>query len=372
MKNSLSKNYDYVISLGSNCQVAYQLSRLGLRGSSLPFDWAICDDAKVIKRIIQTRFLFYFRFHNLISRDNITVDRISKRKEINDKKYNISHIHKLNEDQDLKTEYKNLYQIEKKRIKRFNKILSNKDNSILFVRYNMDLINAQALIKYLLKRNKNSSLLIINPSDKKELKTTYEQNHLLMVDMYINKQDKDESWQGNDDYYDELFEHITCFKAQKDLLAKIDNDASMEDNLSLLYGKRMDNNILKVLADKFVGKEPIYYLDGFNEEETNESGALRWTNKKRSILLLNKKIKKGTLTFSFYDHFASIDSVSPYLDVYINGELKQEIRENGTYSFDIDSSHYYYIELVNRGVRKVDNDERKLGAIISNVSYKEK
>ena len=52
---SIKKQYELVVGLGCNCQVAYQLKRLGLRKFSTPVDNMRLDDLRSLNKVIVGR-----------------------------------------------------------------------------------------------------------------------------------------------------------------------------------------------------------------------------------------------------------------------------------------------------------------------------
>ena len=58
------RKYDFVISLGSACQTAYQLKKRGLRQRSGPFDWFIIPCARLIE-VLQNDFADFMALCNL-------------------------------------------------------------------------------------------------------------------------------------------------------------------------------------------------------------------------------------------------------------------------------------------------------------------
>ncbi|HEX9060129.1 MAG TPA: DUF1796 family putative cysteine peptidase [Clostridia bacterium] len=69
---SIQKPYDVVIGLGGNCQVAYQLKRLGLRTFATPVDQMLLDEVKMINKAIYNDFRGYASFRNIKLRLDLT------------------------------------------------------------------------------------------------------------------------------------------------------------------------------------------------------------------------------------------------------------------------------------------------------------
>jgi hypothetical protein len=57
--------YDFIMSLGSNCQAAYQLKRLKLRAAAGPMDWFISQAAHGVARLIENRYQGMMEVANL-------------------------------------------------------------------------------------------------------------------------------------------------------------------------------------------------------------------------------------------------------------------------------------------------------------------
>ena len=64
VREILAQPYDALISLGGECQVAYQMRLHGIRNESLPFDWIITPFEGLEKILIQ-RFEHFLRPENL-------------------------------------------------------------------------------------------------------------------------------------------------------------------------------------------------------------------------------------------------------------------------------------------------------------------
>ncbi|KIL40370.1 hypothetical protein SD70_14130 [Gordoniibacillus kamchatkensis] len=57
--------YKAFVSLGSTCQTAYQLKRLGLRKFAGPLDWFVSPSVPDVARLIQNRFTNFFELNRL-------------------------------------------------------------------------------------------------------------------------------------------------------------------------------------------------------------------------------------------------------------------------------------------------------------------
>ncbi|WP_426453033.1 DUF1796 family putative cysteine peptidase [Paenibacillus sp. S-38] len=63
--STASRSYDVVISLGANCQTAFQLRRLKLRRDAYPFDWFYFSHTPELTKVLQTEFAQFMRRDNL-------------------------------------------------------------------------------------------------------------------------------------------------------------------------------------------------------------------------------------------------------------------------------------------------------------------
>lgn len=67
IKNTLHHGggYKSVVSLGFFCGPSQELERIGLRSYSLPFDWLITEDFKVVLSLIENNFERFLQEENL-------------------------------------------------------------------------------------------------------------------------------------------------------------------------------------------------------------------------------------------------------------------------------------------------------------------
>jgi len=127
------------ISLGSNCSITYQLSKLGLRKSAYPFDWTKITLNQLIT-ILEKDFNDYSKSLEFVSISNIhsiieLESGINELKSFSSliltNKYKIKFAHELGEKYQL-DEFKNKM---KERIKRFRDL---KDKDVCFVRIELN------------------------------------------------------------------------------------------------------------------------------------------------------------------------------------------------------------------------------------------
>ncbi|MNJ30693.1 hypothetical protein D3C77_253010 [compost metagenome] len=128
--SEIQRPYNFVMSLGYNCMVAYQLKRLSLRSCSGPIDWVIIHEVKDVIRLLDQRFNGYMEEASLeiIGRHNGFFS-------VKDTVYNAHSFHDFpcSDDQQMITNYYGYKEQLARRINRFLDLASQSD-SALFVR----------------------------------------------------------------------------------------------------------------------------------------------------------------------------------------------------------------------------------------------
>lgn len=117
-------NFENYISLGSFCDVAGDLEKLGLRNQSSPFDWGISSFPEIIQ-LIENRFSDFMNIDNLYQDSN-------NRGHYKDKKYNFYFFHDFKSYESLEKQYPRVKEKYNKRIGRFYKSIQK---PTLFFRY---------------------------------------------------------------------------------------------------------------------------------------------------------------------------------------------------------------------------------------------
>lgn len=117
--------YDVVVGLGSCCQTAYQLYRLGFRGVAYPFDWLVLSFNGLYK-ILENRFLGF------LGREDLELRRD---KYILDKRYGVKLLHDFKYKKDFVwlEDYQVHYDKYWRRINRFLELMQS-GKQVLFVR----------------------------------------------------------------------------------------------------------------------------------------------------------------------------------------------------------------------------------------------
>lgn len=117
-------NFENYISLGSFCDVAGDLEKLGLRNQSSPFDWGISSFPEIIK-LIENGFSDFMNLDNLYQDAN-------NRSHYKDEQYNFYFFHDFNSYESLEKQYPKVKAKYNKRIERFYKSIQK---PTLFFRY---------------------------------------------------------------------------------------------------------------------------------------------------------------------------------------------------------------------------------------------
>ncbi|WP_165972037.1 DUF1796 family putative cysteine peptidase [Paenibacillus piri] len=155
--NECAGRYKSFVSLGSTCQAAYQLSRLGLRQFASPLDWFISDSVDGLVRLLHHRFEGFMNFSNLQ-----LVDRTQECFVIKDRIYDIASYHDfplyIGRWWDAYPAFKEKMD---RRVDRFWRTIQNKP--VLFVRTDTSREEAQQLKRALnALMHGNFRLLIVN------------------------------------------------------------------------------------------------------------------------------------------------------------------------------------------------------------------
>lgn len=123
--NTDFSKYKHFISLGGNCYVAEDLSRMGLRDCSYPFDWLFSDDFSGIVLAIEDRFKDLTTEHLLFQHKN-------NRSRYYNQKYKFSFFHDFSKYLPLS---KQLAEVKTKYERRSERFLKDISEPTIFFRY---------------------------------------------------------------------------------------------------------------------------------------------------------------------------------------------------------------------------------------------
>lgn len=327
----INGKYDYIISLGCDCQVAYQLQRLNLRRCSLPFDWTVTTSTKTLK-VLKKNFRGWMKFRKLRDLNKPTLDRLGLRKQVLDSKYDINHIHVFYEKNSIKNQYKAIKIIQKKRIKRFLEIINKKNNKILFIITNTTLVDSVELYNFLKKKNGNSKLLVLNHTTEYKLELTYRSFDLGLevYSIYNNEYDLDLKWKGDNFHWNKLMFQVQCDYIQEKLNEEINNITSYNDVQKFINIKMNNENELyflnKLCSLSFEG---VFYQSGFLKEYDDNQHKI-WINDNEATIFVFQSKSKKTCKIKFYNPFFNKGYFN-YISFYnfIKNEwVSKEIKEN--------------------------------------------
>lgn len=200
--DEIRQSYDAIISLGSNCQPAYQLERMQLRNSSGPLDWMISHSLPQVSLLIRKNFSDFMDF------DNLTLEGIepgSPHYTVRDTVNNCISLHDFPIEKNLKDSFP---EIKFKLDRRINRILEKFNNckSILFIRvmggYD-DVIDLNISLSEKVKNKFN--ILLINYHESDQIS---EENWGLSNICSIKIPNDFTRWQGDDECWNKLFEGV--------------------------------------------------------------------------------------------------------------------------------------------------------------------
>lgn len=154
------------IPIGSDCSVAWNLSRLGLRKYALPFDWLRLSNINTIESLIESKFQYFLDpSYLIVERESDKFPLIESN--LNDKdirpiikntKLNIRFFHDFTNINDL-DQVVEKYQ---RRIDRLYEYLENPDIEKIFVRYTTKINDKQRLENIFKKLNcQNFKVILI-------------------------------------------------------------------------------------------------------------------------------------------------------------------------------------------------------------------
>lgn len=320
------KYFDRIISLGSTCQVAHQLRRLGLRQESMPFDWLFsCFDDDLFIESIRSDFKDWLSF------DNLKVDDFTPTTHLRviDTHYNMIHQHVFPLDVDISESYAEVNLTVQKRVGRFLD-LKDKNLDLLFIRTNMSMDKAKELSSVLTsKYGPNAILLVINHKLEEGMRLiSNEIPGLSIFEMYDNNVNNDGDWRGTDSLWSKL-----------------------------LLNVRLKESFFDMRSDR-------YFENTFPCEFDMDNHYFRWGQKDATIILSNHIGQYARATLKVLRPV-----IVDFLDV--NGKLlkKVKIHSQTDLCFKVEGDKYVFRvnETISPSSINGGNDTRELGVLIYNV-----
>lgn len=216
-KETVYQPYYPIISLGINCQPAYQMRLHGLRYEAYPFDWIICPFTALIT-LIENKFEHFLEPKYLILVKN------EKEKCILNTFYGIKFVHDFRLDESFMEDYEKVYEIYSRRIERFYQRM-NESSRALMIRRKITKIEAQQLKEVLQKLFPKNDFLIIAIDNSAEIKTDWQINGIINWYMSITPA---QTWKGDTSLWTELFSvlklHISFEQPQDSLFKECSNN----------------------------------------------------------------------------------------------------------------------------------------------------
>ncbi|WP_347338365.1 DUF1796 family putative cysteine peptidase [Tumebacillus amylolyticus] len=202
----LKREFDAVLSLGGNCQTAYQLDRIGLRSSSGPLDWMLTYSLPMLTELLQSRFQEYFARENI---QLLPAGEGAYHHVLFDDRYQSTSMHDIDivPGREWVEDYPAFREKLDRRIRRFLQQVEKSD-SVLFVRLAGTREQTEALVTALeaLRPQGDFFLLVVNYTDDRRL---------IELDWGLDRvcsvllPNDDIRWEGNDAAWDALFDGIT-------------------------------------------------------------------------------------------------------------------------------------------------------------------
>ena len=164
-------SYDTIISLGSFCQIAYQLERKKLKNFSGPIDWMLSPSLSNVNRLLENRFKGFMDYQNLTVEGSANIDTYI----VKDNLYNIESYHDFAITKDQKNPLHNYSLYKNKLINQTNNFLEKCSSceSLLFIRmeaFPYEVIKLNSILKGVVK--KNYTILVINFSSNQKVNTS--------------------------------------------------------------------------------------------------------------------------------------------------------------------------------------------------------
>ena len=185
--NCVSIPYVY-IGIGGDCAVAYQLRKLNLQNEAFPFDWIRSNRIQMITDTLQNNFSNFFEYTLKNGTDNFINFESNLTSRIHLKLTNgIILPHESKGFEFDRIEYEEKY---KRRIERFNKVVSDKNIRKIFVRADQNILSEEKsqlqteLDKY---GCKNFDILYITYNEFKTDNFTWQRDYVPWKNLLFNE-----------------------------------------------------------------------------------------------------------------------------------------------------------------------------------------
>ncbi|GMU19638.1 MAG: hypothetical protein AMXMBFR12_08300 [Candidatus Babeliales bacterium] len=212
-KQAVSQPYYPIISLGINCQVAYQLRIHGLRYEAYPFDWIICPFDALIALIEN-------KFKDFLAPEYLQLICTENEKYILNNLYGIKFLHDFKLNPNFMDDYEKVRSTYERRIHRFYQKLSEPCRALV-IRRKISKEQANQLKQVLQKQFPLADFLILAVDNSHEIKEDWNIAHVKNCYLPITP---GQDWKGDSALWTELFTHLNlnvCLDEPQDGLFKI-------------------------------------------------------------------------------------------------------------------------------------------------------
>lgn len=214
-KEPIVQPYYPIISLGFNCQVAYQLRLYGLRYEAYPFDWIICPFNAVIK-LIEDDFKYFLdpQYLKFIHTEN--------QKHILNTYYDIKFLHDFRLSESFMEDYESVKETYTRRIERFYQKM-NESSPALLIRKKINQEESLQLKQVLSNKFPHSNFTIIAVDNNHQIMTNW---NIPQIINYYMPQAAELTWKGDPKLWEQLFLKLNLVISReepKDALFKEEN-----------------------------------------------------------------------------------------------------------------------------------------------------
>ncbi|USL44413.1 DUF1796 family putative cysteine peptidase [Priestia megaterium] len=203
---TVKSSYNTIISLGSFCQITYQLERKKLKNFSGPIDWMLSSSLTSVNRLLENKFKDFMAYHNLTVEGAANVDTYI----VKDNLYSIESYHDFPITSDGRDPLHNYSIFKNKldiRINNFFKKCTSCD-SLLFIRmeaFPYEVIKLNSILKRIVK--KNYTILVVNFSpNQKVIEQNWGIPNVCNVEIPNTLSTR---WQGCDSSWDQILTGVS-------------------------------------------------------------------------------------------------------------------------------------------------------------------
>ncbi len=192
------QQFDAIINLGGDCQVAYQLSKNGLRHYALPFD-ALITPYDSLKEMLQKSF------EGFMAPDNFELVREKSGSYILDKLYGTRLLHDFKVQENFLKDYQEVSSKYQRRIERLMERIVTSEYP-LFIRKILTREQAVELRTLLFAMRQGRPFLLVVVGGMHEMLFNW---HLEGVRNYYLRQPQPYSWKGDSEAWKEIFNAVS-------------------------------------------------------------------------------------------------------------------------------------------------------------------